>query len=45
MIRVTEQGKVIYLAEKKACRRFPKPASGDLEPVRFPSVRMTQRPL
>ena len=30
MIRVTEQGTVIYLAEKKACRRFPKPASGDL---------------
>ena len=30
LIRVTEQGKVIYLAEKKACRRFPKPASGDL---------------
>ncbi len=21
---------MIYLAEKKACRRFPKPASGDL---------------
>ena len=30
LIRVTEQGKVIYLAEKKACRRFPKPAGGDL---------------
>ncbi len=30
MIRVTGQGTVIYLAEKKACRRFPKPASGDL---------------
>jgi hypothetical protein len=30
MIRVTEQGKVIYLAEKKACRRFPMPASPDL---------------
>ena len=30
LIRVTEQGTVIYLAEKKACRRFPKPASGDL---------------
>ena len=27
MIRVTEQGTVIYLAEKKACRRFPMPAS------------------
>ncbi len=30
LIRVTEQGKVIYLAEKKACRRFPNPASPDL---------------
>ena len=30
MIRVTDQGKVIYLAEKKACRRFPRPASPDL---------------
>ncbi len=30
MIRVTEQGTVIYLAEKKACRHFPKPASPDL---------------
>ncbi len=30
MIRVTDQGKVLYLAEKKACRHFPKPASGDL---------------
>ena len=30
MIRVTAQGKVIYLAEKRACRRFPKPASRDL---------------
>ncbi len=30
MIRVTNDGKVIYLAEKKACRRFPKPASPDL---------------
>ena len=30
MIRVTDQGKVLYLAEKKAPRRFPKPASGDL---------------
>ncbi len=27
MIRVTKEGKVIYLAEKKACRRFPKPTS------------------
>ena len=30
MIRVTEQGKVLYLAEKRSCRRFPKPASPDL---------------
>ncbi len=30
LIRVTGQGKVIYLAEKKACRQFPKPASPDL---------------
>ena len=30
LFRVTEQGTVIYLAEKKACRRFPKPAGGDL---------------
>ena len=30
MLRVTEQGRAIYLAEKKACRRFPKPANGDL---------------
>ena len=30
LIRVTDQGKVIYLAEKKTCRRFPKPASPDL---------------
>ncbi len=30
LIRVTGQGKVIYLAEKKACRRFPKPHGGDL---------------
>ena len=30
LIRVTGQGTVIYLAEKKACRRFPRPASGDL---------------
>ena len=30
MVRVTGQGKVIYLAERKACRRFPKPASPDL---------------
>ena len=28
MIRVTDLGTVIYLAEKKACRRFPKPAGG-----------------
>ena len=27
MVRVTGQGTVIYLAEKKACRRFPRPAS------------------
>ncbi len=26
----TRQGKVLYRAERKACRRFPKPASGDL---------------
>ena len=25
-----EQGKVIYLAEKRSCRRFPRPASPDL---------------
>ncbi len=30
MIRVTGQGTVIYLAEKRSCRRFPKPASPDL---------------
>ena len=30
LIRVTEQDKVIYLAEKRSCRRFPKPASPDL---------------
>ena len=30
LIRVTGQGKVIYLAEKRSCRRFPKPASPDL---------------
>ena len=30
LIRVTNEGKVIYLAERKACRRFPKPASPDL---------------
>ncbi len=30
MIRVTDEGKVLYLAEKKTPRRFPKPASGDL---------------
>ena len=30
MIRVTDQGKVLYLAEKKTPRRFPKPASPDL---------------
>jgi hypothetical protein len=30
MIRVTEQGKVLYLAEKRAPQRFPKPARADL---------------
>ena len=30
MIRVTDEGKVLYLAEKKTTRRFPKPASPDL---------------
>jgi hypothetical protein len=30
MIRLTPQGKVVYRAEKRACRRFPKPASPDL---------------
>ena len=30
MIRVTDQGQVIYLAEKNAPQRFPKPASADL---------------
>ena len=30
MLRVTAEGKVLYLAETKAPRRFPKPASGDL---------------
>ena len=27
---VTAEGKVLYLAEKRAPRRFPKPASSDL---------------
>jgi hypothetical protein len=30
MIRVTPEGKVLYVAEKKAPRRFPGPASNDL---------------
>ncbi len=30
MIRVTDQGQVIYLAEKNAPQRFPKPASENL---------------
>ena len=30
LIRVTGQGTVIYLAEKRSCRRFPRPASPDL---------------
>ncbi len=30
MIRVTDQGQVLYVAEKKSCRRLPKPASADL---------------
>lgn len=30
LIRVTAEGKDLYRAEKKACRRFPKPASSDL---------------
>ncbi len=30
MIRVTDEGKVLYLAEKKPPRRFPKPASPDV---------------
>ncbi len=30
MIRVTEQGQVLYLAEKRAPQRFPKPARADL---------------
>jgi hypothetical protein len=30
LIRVTGQGKVLYLAEKRSCRRFPKPANPDL---------------
>ncbi|MHC4786950.1 MAG: hypothetical protein ACYTE6_13435 [Planctomycetota bacterium] len=27
---MTDQGQVLYLAEKRACRRFPKPATPDL---------------
>ena len=30
LVRVTGHGTVIYLAEKKTCRRFPRPASPDL---------------
>ena len=30
MIRVTEQGKVLYMAEKTTPRRFPRPARNDL---------------
>ncbi len=30
MIRVTDQGKVLYCAEKRTCRRFPRPAARDL---------------
>jgi hypothetical protein len=30
LIRLTPEGKVLYLAEKKTPRRFPKPASSDL---------------
>jgi hypothetical protein len=30
MIRVTEQGQVLYLAERDAARRFPRPAHPDL---------------
>ena len=47
MIRVTEQGTVIYLAEKKACRRFPKPASGDLfggSPTGSPATSRSSTP-
>ncbi len=29
-IRVTDQGQVIYRAEKRDCRSFPKPASASL---------------
>ncbi len=29
-MRAVDQGTVIYLAEKRSCRRFPKPASPDL---------------
>ncbi|MHC4083537.1 MAG: IS91 family transposase [Planctomycetota bacterium] len=30
LIKVTDQGQVLYLAEKRACRRFPTPASPHL---------------
>jgi hypothetical protein len=30
LIKVTPGGQVLYLAEKRACRRFPRPASPDL---------------
>ena len=30
LIKVTDQGQVLYLAQKRACRRFPRPASPDL---------------
>ncbi len=33
LIKVTPEGKVIYLAEKRVCRRFPKPASVPAEPL------------
>ena len=29
MIKVTPEGKVVYVAEKRDCRRFPRPASRD----------------
>ncbi len=31
MINVSEEGKVVYRAEHKDCRKFPMPASGDLK--------------
>ena len=42
MIRVTAEGKVLYLAEKRACRRFPQPADERPRAPPQPTTRSAQ---